>query len=51
MSKSCSARVPLYRDVERTAMLAELTLLCPAGSEAHWVQAGVALFLSAHEEC
>ena len=51
MSKSCSARVPLYRDVERTAMLAELTLPCPAGSEAHWVQAGVALFLSAHEEC
>jgi len=40
-----SAAVPLYVDEERTKLLCELRLPC-SGSEAQWLQAGVACFLA-----
>ena len=40
-----SALLPLYLDATREAMLAELRLPC-SGSEASWLQAGTAMFLS-----
>lgn len=42
---SRSALVPLYVDRERTTLLCELRLPC-SGSEAQWLQAGVACFLA-----
>ena len=39
-----SALIPLYLDLERETLLAELRLPC-SGSEMQWHQAGAAIFL------
>ena len=43
-----SALLPLYLDPEREVQLGELRLPC-SGTEASWLQAGAALFLSGGE--
>ena len=40
-----SALVPLYADGERTTLLCDVRLPC-SGSDAQWLQAGVACFLA-----
>ena len=41
-----SALLPLYLDPEREILLGEIRLPC-SGTEAEWLQAGAAMFLSA----